>query len=71
MNIKSVLLPRDFAKKVIVYKVSPFNINHCVILIYRLKESDGTGFGLETFDYHTHCGRLSGFSLLKKVLMGI
>ena len=54
-----------------VIKVSSFDFEYCVILIYRLKVSDRAGYVQVPFVFHISCVGVSVFSLLKIVLMGI
>ena len=49
-----------------VIKVSPYDFEYCVILIYRLKVSDRAGDLQVTFSFHIRCVGVSVFSLLKK-----
>ena len=53
-----VLFSERFRQKVywyIIIKVSAFRFEWCVILIYRLKWSDGAGYGQVTFSSHISC----------------
>ena len=45
--------PRDFTKKVIGYLSALFDFKYCVILVYRLEESDRTVCVQVTFGFHT------------------
>ena len=53
-------------KSSLVSKVSPFDFEFCVILIYILKVSDRAGDLQVTFSFHISCVGVSLFSLLKK-----
>ena len=66
MSTKSVPFAKRFCKEGKVIEVSPFGFKYCVIFIYRLKVSDRAGFVQISFGFHTNCGGLSEFSLLKK-----
>ena len=56
------ILPKMF----IGSKMSPFDFEYCVILIYRLKVCDRAGDVQVTFVFHISCVGVSVFSLLKK-----
>ena len=67
MSIKNVLFAKRFCKEGNLFiEVSPFDFKYCVILIYRQKVSDGTGFMQVNFGFHTNRGGLSVFPILKR-----
>ena len=67
MNSKIVLFSKTFCKKAEWLLNVPFDLEYCLILIYRLKLSDRAGFRHVTFGFQTNCcGGVNVFSLLKK-----
>ena len=67
MSTKNVLFAKRFRKESSWLMKCPLLIlKKCVIFIYRLYVSGRAGFVQVNFGFHTHCGGLGVFSLLKK-----
>ena len=68
MSTKRVLFAKKFCKESNWLLKCPLCIDfkYCVILVYRLEESDRTVCEQVTYGFHTNCVGLSVLSLLKK-----
>ena len=72
MSIQIVLFSERFCQKsLLVSKMSPFDFEYCVILIYRLKVCDRAGDVQVTFVFHTSHVEGQCIFTIEKVLMGI
>ena len=58
-------LPEILQRMLLVIDVSPFDLEYCVIIGLQT-ENERAGFVQVTFSFHTNCGGVSIFSLLKK-----